>query len=110
MARAIAISVFTAALALLALAPTLARGAELQYNGRKLRRHVAPVLPAIARQMHLEGTVRLQIEVSPAGKVSSVKALGGHPILITAATNAVKEWLFESDPGSTSVVVSFTFK
>ena len=108
MARAIAISVFTTALALLALAP--ARGAELQYNGRKLRRHVAPVLPAIARQMHLEGTVRLQIEVSPAGKVTSVKALGGHPILITAATNAVKEWLFEPDPSSTSVVVSFTFK
>ena len=108
MARAIVISVFTTALALLALAP--ARGAELQYNGRKLRRHVAPVLPAIARQMHLEGTVRLQIEVSPAGKVTSVKALGGHPILITAATNAVKEWLFEPDAGSTSVVVSFTFK
>jgi TonB family protein len=108
MARAISISVFMTALALLALAP--ARGAELQYNGRKLRRHVAPVLPAIARQMHLEGTVRLQIEVSPAGKVTSVKALGGHPILITAATNAVKEWLFEPEPSSTSVVVSFTFK
>lgn len=108
MARAIAISVLTTALALLALAPV--RAAELQYNGRKLRRHTEPVLPDIARHMHLEGTVRLQIEVSPAGKITSVKPLGGHPILITAATNAVKQWLFEPDGQSTTVIVSFTFK
>jgi TonB family protein len=105
MARAIAIFVLST---LLALAP--ARAADLQYNGRKLRRHTEPVLPAIARQMHLGGTVRLQLEVSAAGKVTSVKVLGGHPILITAATNAVKEWLFEPDPHSTTVEVSFTFK
>jgi TonB family protein len=108
MARAIAISVLSTALALLALAP--AHAVELQYNGRKLRRHTEPVLPGIARQMHLAGTVRLQVEVSPAGKVTSVKALGGHPILITAATNAVKQWRFEPDPQSTPVVVSFTFR
>ncbi|HSB74463.1 MAG TPA: energy transducer TonB [Terriglobales bacterium] len=110
MARAIAISVLSTALALLALAPAPARASDLQYNGRKLRRHSQPVLPEIARQMHLTGTVRLQIEVSPAGKVTAVKALGGHPILITSAANAVKEWLFEPDPHSTTVVVSFTFK
>lgn len=108
MTRGIAISVLTAALALLALAP--ARAVELQYNGRKLRCHTEPVLPVIARRMHLEGTVRLQVEVSPAGKVTSVKPLGGHPILITAASNAVKQWLFDPDVQSTAVVVSFTFK
>jgi TonB family protein len=108
MARTLAITVLTAVLALLAVTPV--RASDVQYNGRKLRRHSEPVLPEIARQMHLAGTVRLQIEVSPAGKVTSVKALGGHPILITSATNAVKEWLFEPDPHSTTVVVSFTFK
>lgn len=108
MVRALAISVLTTVLALLALAPT--RAVELQYNGRKLRRHTEPVLPDIARQMHLEGTVRLQVEVSPAGKIISVKPLGGHPILITAATNAVKQWRFEPDAQSTTVIVSFTFK
>lgn len=110
MARAIAISVLSTALALLALAPLPARAVEVQFNGRKLHRHSEPVLPDVARRMHLEGTVRLQIEVSPAGKVISVKAQGGHPILITAATNAVKQWLFEPDSQSTMVIVSFTFK
>ena len=108
MARALAISVVCTVLALLAAAP--ARPADLQYNGRKLRRHTEPALPDIARQMHLEGTVRLQIEVSPAGKITSVKPLGGHPILITTATNAVKQWRFEPDAQRTTVIVSFTFK
>ncbi len=110
MPRTAAISFLTALLALLAVVPTPTRAADLQYNGRKLRRHVQPVLPEIARTMHLEGTVRLEIVVSAAGKVTSVKALGGPPILITAADNAVKEWLFEPDPHSTTVIVSFTFK
>lgn len=105
MARRISICVLNMLLAL-----ALAHAADLQDNGRKLRRHTEPVLPAIARQMHLAGTVRLQLEVSAAGKVTSVKVLGGHPILITAATNAVKQWLFEPDPYSTTVEVSFTFK
>ena len=108
MARTIALSLLSAVLALMALAP--ARAADLQYNGRKLRRHSEPVLPEIARQMHLTGSVRLQVEVSPTGKVTSVKALGGHPILITSASNAVKQWLFEPDPHTTTVVVSFFFK
>lgn len=106
MARALTFLLIILA-ALLVLAP--ARAADLQYNGRKIHRHVEPILPEIARTMRLEGTVRLEIVVSPAGKVSSVKALGGHPILITAATNAVRQWLFEPDPHSTTVVVSFTF-
>ncbi|HLK31878.1 MAG TPA: energy transducer TonB [Terriglobales bacterium] len=107
MKRALAIAMLLL-LTIAAWAP--ARAAELQYNGRKIRRHVEPVLPDIARKMHLEGTVRLQVLVAAAGKVTAVKALGGHPILITAATNAVKEWLFEPDSQETTVVVSFTFK
>lgn len=108
--RTVAISLMTALLALLPLAPRAACAANLQYNGRKLRRHVEPALPEIARTMHLEGTVRLEIVVSAGGKVTSVKTLGGAPVLITAAENAVKEWLFEPDSRSTTVVVSFTFK
>lgn len=110
MLRPLAISLMTALLAFLSLTPRAARAANLQYNGRKLRRHVEPALPEIARTMHLEGTVRLEIVVSAGGKVTSIRTLGGPPVLITAAENAVKEWLFEPDSRSTTVVVSFTFK
>jgi outer membrane biosynthesis protein TonB len=110
MPRTAAIVCVVALLSFLAFSPEAARAGDLQYNGRKLRRHVEPTLPEIARTMHLAGTVRLEVVVSPAGKVTSLKTLGGPPILITAAENAVKEWLFETDPHSTTVIVSFTFK
>lgn len=110
MPRTAAISFVTALLMLLVVVAGPTHAADLQYNGRKLRRHVEPTLPEIARTMHLSGTVRLEIVVSESGKVTSVKALGGPPILITATDNAVKEWLFERDPHSTTVIVSFTFK
>lgn len=110
MPRTAAILFVAALLFFAAFAPSAARASDLQYNGRKLRRHVEPSLPEIARSMHLAGTVRLEIVVSPAGKVTSLKTLGGPPILINASENAVKEWLFEPDPHATTVIVSFTFK
>jgi len=78
-------------------------------DGRKVVQQVAPVYPEIARRMRLSGQVRLEVIVLADGKVKSVKALGGHPLLVSAAEDAVKRWKFE--PGGESKELRiFNFK
>jgi outer membrane biosynthesis protein TonB len=42
--------------------------------------------------------------------VKSTKVLGGHPLLVSAAEDAVKKWKFEPAAQEDSGVVEFTFK
>lgn len=77
---------------------------------RKVKSKVAPTYPDIARRMNISGIVKLIVVVAPNGSVKSTKVLGGHPLLVTAAEDAVKKWKFESSPEESSGVVEFTFK
>ena len=76
---------------------------------RKVKSKVAPQYPEIARKLGLTGTVRLQIVVSPSGSVKETKVIGGHPILVTAAEDAVKKWKFDPAAGDTTQVVEVKF-
>jgi len=62
---------------------------------RKVVSQVSPAYPALARQMHISGNVRLEAVVAPDGKVKSMNIKGGHPILVQAATDAVSKWKWE---------------
>ncbi|MGH9524820.1 MAG: energy transducer TonB [Terriglobales bacterium] len=73
-------------------------------SARKIKSKVTPSYPEVARQMHVSGIVRLEVEVASSGAVKSVKALGGHPLLIEAATAAVKQWKYEAGAESTTIV------
>jgi TonB family protein len=53
---------------------------------------VQPEYPQMARIAHIEGDVMLQAIVSKSGDIEYVRALNGHPILIQAALNAVRQW------------------
>ncbi len=55
---------------------------------------VEPVYPALARQIRLEGTVRLRAIIGRDGVVNSLELLSGHPILARAALNAVSQWRY----------------
>lgn len=77
---------------------------------RKVKSKVAPTYPDIARRMNISGVVRLVVVVSPNGVVKSTKPIGGHPLLVSAAEDAVKKWKFEAAPEENSGVVEFTFK
>lgn len=59
--------------------------------------------------MNLTGVVRLQVVVAPNGTVKDTKVIGGHPILVNAAVDAVKKWRFEpaSSESTGTVVVKF---
>ena len=69
-------------------------------NGRKLVRRVDPQYPQLARNMNLGGTVKVVAVVAPDGSVKRVEPVGGSPILVQAAENAVTQWKFA--PGAES--------
>jgi TonB family protein len=78
---------------------------------------VNPDYPPEARKARIEGTVLLRILIDKEGNVTSVKLIGGHPLLADAAIDAVKQWkykpfLLNTQPieVDTEVVVNFTLK
>ena len=76
---------------------------------RKAKTKVLPVYPEVARRMSIAGTVRLAVVVAPNGTVKSEKPVGGHPLLVNAAMDAMKQWRFEAGPTESSGIVEFKF-
>jgi TonB family protein len=76
---------------------------------RKIRIRVAPVYPNIARKMQLSGIVRIQVVISPSGNVKETKVIGGHPILVTSAVDAVKKWKFDPANAETTGILEVKF-
>ena len=54
-----------------------------------------PAYPPLARQARVQGTVKLEGIVAKDGSVRSLKLLSGHPLLVSAALDAVRTWLYE---------------
>ena len=76
---------------------------------RKVTSRVEPAYPELARKMHLQGVVKVEATVRPNGTVRSTRILGGNPVLIDAATEAVKKWKFEPGSSETTEAVQLTF-
>ena len=76
---------------------------------RKVKSRVSPYYPELARKMNLAGVVKLQVVVAPNGSVKETKVIGGNPILVNAAVDAVKKWKFEAASDESVGVVEFKF-
>ena len=76
---------------------------------RKVKSKVSPSYPEIARKMNLSGVVKLEVTVLPNGMVKDTKVIGGNPILVNAAIDAVKKWRFEPANDESTGVVEFKF-
>lgn len=57
-------------------------------------RRVTPVYPPIARQMRISGTVRMVGVIGKDGTVQNLQTVDGHPLLVEAARDAVRQWLY----------------
>ena len=95
-----------AALCLLYPLPGHAQQEELS---RKVKSKVSPTYPELARRMSISGVVKVQVVVAPNGSVKSTKVVGGHPLLVNAAVDAVKKWRFDAASEETTGVVEFKF-
>ena len=95
-----------AALCLLYPLPGQAQQEEIS---RKVKSKVSPTYPELARRMSISGVVKVQVTVAPNGSVKSTKVVGGHPLLVNAAVDAVKKWRFDAASEETTGVVEFKF-
>jgi len=55
---------------------------------------VLPVYPALARAARIQGAVELQAVISKQGTIENLRALHGHPMLVRAAADAVRQWRY----------------
>ena len=76
---------------------------------RKVSHRVVPDYPTIARQMNITGKVKLEAVVEPDGHVKSTRPVGGSPLLIQSAEQALKNWKFEPGPKETTEIIEFDF-
>jgi TonB family protein len=77
---------------------------------RKIVDKVAPVYPALARRMNMRGVVKLEVVVRANGTVRSAKIVGGNPVLVDSAAEAVQKWKFEPAANETTGIVEVTFE
>jgi TonB family protein len=78
-------------------------------NDRAVKSRVAPIYPEIAKRMKISGEVKLDVTISPEGKVKDAKAVSGNHMLGTAAEDAVRKWIYEPAASDTSAVVVVNF-
>lgn len=55
---------------------------------------VQPTYPALARSARIQGVVVLQAVISKQGAIENLKVLTGHPLLVPAAIEAVRQWRY----------------
>ena len=79
-------------------------------SDRKVATRVTATYPELAKKMHIHGAVRVEAIVRPNGTVKSTRVLGGNPVLITAAQDAVSQWKFEPAQTETTEVVQLVFE
>lgn len=74
------------------VAPTRVPSSEAKTH---LIQRVDPVIPALAKAARIGGTVKIDVTISESGDVTTVKIIGGHPMLVTSAVDAAKKWKYK---------------
>ncbi len=54
-----------------------------------------PEYPPLAKQARIQGTVRLTAIIGKDGTVQNLQVASGHPLLVPAALQAVKQWRYQ---------------
>jgi TonB family protein len=61
----------------------------------RIRNRVQPVYPVAARQARIDGVVRLRVIIAKDGTITQMEVVSGHPLLVQAALDAVRQWVYE---------------
>jgi TonB family protein len=97
---------------MLSFCSVLAGSAPAQSSPAEMRRVVRktlPTYPEIAKRMNLVGTVKVLATVAPDGTVKSVQPMGGSPVLIQAAEDAVNKWKFTPASAESKELIELHF-
>jgi periplasmic protein TonB len=59
-----------------------------------LVRKIFPTYPPLARSARIQGTVILQAVIGKSGVIENLRLVSGHPMLVPAAIEAVRQWRY----------------
>ena len=103
------LAVTTTAALVFSGASGFAQSGSTDESKRKVKTKTAPLYPDLAKRMNVTGKVKIEVVITPEGRVKSTRVVGGHPLLVQACQDAVKEWKFVPAPEETTQVVEFEF-
>jgi protein TonB len=74
-----------------------------------------PQYPYIAKSARIQGVVVLSAFISKTGKIENLQAISGHPMLVPAAIDAVRQWkyrpfLLNGEPMEVETTILVTFQ
>ncbi len=87
---------FTTTLLTLLLTATLSAASAPApvITSARLVTQTQPTYPAQARQARLEGKVAFNITIARDGSVRDIQLVSGHPMLVPAAEQAIRQWRY----------------
>jgi TonB family protein len=83
---------------------------QAEHAERKILTKVDPVYPDLAKRMHLGGVVKVEAVVLPNGNVKSTRVVGGNPVLIESATDAIRKYKFQTASSESTESLQLTFE
>jgi TonB family protein len=98
--------------------PPLERTGAIRVGGNivaaRILKRVQPMYPPLARQTRISGTVRLHAIIGKDGAVEQLEVISGHPLLLQAAMDAVKQWMYQpillnGDPVKVDTTIDLIF-
>jgi protein TonB len=92
--------------------PRIQLGGQIQ--AAKIISQPSPIYPPLARQARIQGSVLLHAVLDKDGRVSELQVISGHPLLVQAALDAVKQWryqptLLNNEPVEVDTTITVTF-
>ncbi len=87
----------------------LAQTASTDESKRRVKSKTSPVYPELARRMNVAGKVKIEVVIAGDGHVKSTRVVGGHPLLVQACQEAVKDWKFMPGPEETTQIMECDF-
>jgi len=95
---------------MLAVALSLGGASLHAQEGRKAVSNPAPVYPEMAKRMHLTGVVKVQVVIGADGRIKEKNFIGGHPVLVNAVEETLKNWKYAPASGETTTQLEFNFR
>jgi protein TonB len=91
------------------VASGLSQSASTDEGKRKIKNKANPSYPELARRMNVTGKVKIEVVITPDGRVKTTRVIGGHPLLVQACQDAVKEWKFVAASEESTQIVECDF-
>jgi periplasmic protein TonB len=89
------------------------RGGDVEQA--RLIEQIKPIYPLLAKQTHTQGVVVLHAIIGKDGEVAELQLISGHPLLVRAAMEAVRQWRYRStllngEPVEVDTTITVTFR